>query len=131
MVNMDRIVPIQKIDLLSMVGTVLSIANVSFAVLAAATVNGDFEVTGTGAAGNKLANQPVKSLDFVSGVTGGTVYFVPAYDFEGIKVAGAAATISSGGIGIDDVVPDGATLYKAVLSSGEVTITAVTPSLDA
>ena len=129
MVNNDRIVPIQKIDYLSMIGTVLAIADVSFAVLATTDVEGDFSVTGTGAAGNFLANQPVKTLDFASGVTGGTVYFVPSYDFSAITVAGAAATIDDSGLAIADVVPDGITLYKAVLASGEVTISAVTPSI--
>lgn len=129
MINNDRIVPVQKIDLLSLIGTVLTIAQVEFAVLAALDVEGDFSVTGTGAAGNKLANQPVKTLDFASGVTGGTVYFIPAYDFKTITVAGAAATIDDAGLDLDDIQPDGVTLYKAVLSSGEVTITAVTPSL--
>ena len=124
MINNDRIVPIQKTDLLSLIGTVLAIANVSYGVIASTDIEGDFEVTGSGAAGNKLANQPVKSLDFKSGVTSGTVYFVAAYDYEGFKVAGAAATIADGS---DTVVKDGATLYKAVLGSGEVTITAVTP----
>lgn len=129
MVNNDRIVPIQKIDLLSMYGTILTIANVSFAVIAAIDTLGDFSVTGSGAAGNKLANQPVKTLDFASGVTGGTVYFVPAYDFSAITVAGVVATIDTDGLALADVVPDGVTLYKAVLASGEVTITAVTPAL--
>ena len=123
MVNTDRIVPIQKIDLLSMYGTVLAIASVSFTVLAANDVIGDFSVTGSGAAGNKLANQPVKTLDFASGVTGATVYFVPAYDYAGMTIAGVATTPTG------TVNPDGVTLYKAVLSSGAVTITAVTPAL--
>lgn len=123
MVNNDRIVPIQKIDLLSMYGTILTIANVSFAVLAATDVVGDFSVTGSGAAGNKLANQPVKTLDFASGVTGATVYFVPAFDYDGMTIAGVATTPTG------TVNPDGVTLYKAVLSSGAVTITAVTPAL--
>lgn len=124
MINNDRIVPIQKTDLLSMIGTVLNIASVSYAVLAATDIEGDFSVTGTGAAGNFLANQPVKTLDFPEAVTGGTVYFVPAYDYEGITVAGAAATIADGSA---TVSPDGVTLYKAELASGEVTVTAVTP----
>lgn len=129
MVNKNRIVPIQKIDFLSMIGTVLAIANISCTVLDSATVEGDFTVTGSGAAGTFLANQPVKTMNFASGVTSGTVYFVAAYDFTAIKVNGSAATISSSGIDLDDVEPDGITLYKAVLGSGEVTITAVTPSL--
>lgn len=129
MVNNDRIVPIQKMDLLSMLGTVLAIANVSFTVLAANDTTGDFSVTGSGSAGTFLANQPLTTLDFVSGVTAGTVYFVADYNFAAIKVAGAAATIDDSGLALADVVPDGVTLYKAVLSSGEVTISAVTPSL--
>ena len=129
MVNNDRIVPIQKIDLLSMIGTVLNIANVSFTVLAPTDTTGDFSVTGSGAAGTFLANQPVQTLDFASGVTGGTVYFVPGFDFSAITVAGAAATIDTDGLALADVAPDGVTLYKAVLASGEVTISAVTPSI--
>lgn len=127
MVNYERIVPITKIDLLSLIGTVMTLNNTSFAVLPAKTITGEFEVTGTGAAGNKLANQPVKTCDFVSGVTSGTVYFVPAYDFVGFKVAGAAVDPYTGSV--DEIKPDGVTLYKAVLASGHVTVTAVTPEL--
>ena len=129
MVNNDRIVPIQKIDLLSMYGTVLKIASVSATVLAATDINGDFSVTGTGAAGTFLANQPVKTLDFASGVTSGTVYFVAGYGFGGITVAGAEATIDDSGLGLDEIKPDAVTLYTATLGSGEVTIAAITPSL--
>ena len=127
MINNERIVPIQKVDFLSMIGIVLAIANVSYTVLKAKDPTGDFEVTGSGAAGTKLADQPVKTIDFKSGVTSGTVYFVPAFDFEGINVAGSAATIDDSGLDLDDIKADGITLYKAVLGSGEVTLTAVTP----
>ncbi len=131
MVNEDRIVPIQKIDYLSMIGTVLKLHGTSFAVIASADVAGNFSVTGSGAAGNKLANQPVKTIDFVSGVTSGTVYFVAASDFDKIKVAGAAATLADAGLTYDKVKKDGVTLYTAALSSGEVTITEVTPAVPA
>ena len=128
MINNDRIVPIMKMDLLTMFGTILGLHGTSYTVLASTDVEGDFSVTGTGAAGNKLANQPVKSLDFASGVTSGTVYFVAAYDYAGITVAGAAATIADGSA---TVVADGATLYTAALASGEVTITAISPVVSA
>jgi energy-converting hydrogenase Eha subunit C len=128
MVNNDRIVPITKIDYLSMIGTAMTLASTSFSVLAS-DVEGTFTVTGTGAAGNKLANQPAKSINFASGVTSGTVYFVASNDFTGITVAGAAATIDDSGVALADVAKDGVTLYTAALSSGTVTITAVTPSL--
>lgn len=126
MINNDRIVPIQKIDYLSMIGTILTLHGTSYTVLAATDTEGDFAVTGSGAAGNVLANQPVKSLDFKTGVTSGTVYFVAAYDFGGITVAGAAATAGDGSVTVN---PDGVTLYKAVLGSGTVTVTAITPVL--
>lgn len=129
MVNNDRIVPIMKIDFLSMIGTVMTLNSTSYGLLAAKDVDGNFDVTGSGAVGNKLANQPVKSLDFKSGVTSGTVYFVAAYDFEGLKVAGASATYDDSYLDADDMKKDGITLYKAVLGSGTITLTAVTPSL--
>lgn len=125
MINNDRIVPVQKIDLLSLIGTVLGLHGTSYTVLPATDVEGDFEVTGSGDAGNKLANQPLKSLDFKSGVTAGTVYFVAAFDYEGFKVAGVDATYGEGAT----VKKDGVTLYKAVLGSGTVTITAITPEV--
>ena len=129
MVNNDRIVPVQKMDFLSLIGTCMVLDGTSFGVLAASNVEGDFSVSASGAAGNKLCNQPVRSLDFVSGTTSGTVYFVPAYDYQGIKVAGAAASFNSSYLDDDDVKKDGITLYKAVLSSSTITLTAVTPSL--
>ena len=124
MINNDRIVPVQKTDFLSLIGIILKLHGTSYSVIAASDVEGTFSVTGSGAAGNKLANQPVKTLDFASGVTSGTVYFVADYGYEGITVAGSAATIADGSA---TVKADGLTLYTAALSSGEVTITAVTP----
>lgn len=129
MVNTDRIVPITKIDYLSMIATAMVLTGTSFTVLPSSDVEGTFAVTGTGSAGNFLANQPVKTLDYPTGVTAATVYFVASNDFAGITVADAAATIDDAGLDIDDVKNDGITLYKAALASGEVTITAVTPSL--
>ena len=127
MINKKRIVPIQKMDFLSMIGTILTLIGTSYAVVASATVEGNFTVTGSGAAGNFLADQPVQTLDFASGVTSATVYFVAAYDFSAITVNGSAATIASAGLDLDEIEKDGITLYKAALSSGEVTISAVTP----
>ena len=128
MINKDnRIVPIVKTDFLSLIGTTLALIGTSYAVIESADVKGTFQVTGTGAAGNKLVNQPVYTLDFASGVTSGTVYFVAAYDFAGITVNGSAATIDDSGLALDEIKADGITLYKAVLGSGEVTLTAVTP----
>ena len=126
MINTNRIVPIVKTDLLSAYGTMLALANVSYGVLKSSDILGDFSVSGSGAAGNFLCDQPVKSLDIPAAVTGCTVYFVADYDFGGLTIAGAAPTFDEGYTN-DTILPDCATLFKAVLSSGTVTVTAVTP----
>ncbi len=118
MVNNDRIIPIQKIDYLSLIGTVLALLGVSTVILAPDAVDGRFTVTEDG---DYLANQPVKILDFSNDGAEATVLFVPAYNFAGITLAGSAVDA--------DVLPDGVTLYKAALSSGEVEVLPVTPSL--
>ena len=120
MINGKRIVPVTKTDLLTLVGTVLGLIGTSYDVAESGDVEGNFVVTGTGDVGNLLADQPVKTLDFASGVTAGVVYFVADYDFEGFKVAGVA-------VETDDVKADATTLYTATLSSGDVTVAAVSP----
>lgn len=124
MINTNRIVPVQKIDFLSLIGTVLNLTNTSYTVLQSTTIEGAFSVTGSGAAGNFLCNQPMQSLDFGE-ATSATVYFVAAYDYQGMTIAGVATTPTGA------VNPDGITLYKAVLADGGVTITAVTPNVTA
>lgn len=122
MINTDRIVPVQVIDLISLYGLVLSMnSNNSGLAALDATNPGEFEVVAS--AGSMLiADEPVASLDFASGYSAGTVYFVPAYDYTGFSINGTAVTPESGS---DDVTADGRTLYKAVLASGEVTITQI------
>lgn len=126
MINNDRIVPVMKIDFLSLIGTVMELASISYNVLAATDTEGDFSVTGSGSAGTFLANQPVKTLNFPTAVTGATVYFVPALDYEEMQINGVTEELADGS---DDIVADGITLYKAVLSSGDITVTAVTPMI--
>lgn len=113
MINTDRIVPITKEDLISMYGLILlqASANSSMTALQANDVEGDFSC-GTGI---HLAAEPVKTCDFTG--ASGTLYFVPAFDYAGFTKSGAAVTVTG------DVAADGHTLYKAVLSSGTVTIT--------
>ena len=116
MINTDRIVPVTTTDLLSLYSVILmqASANSAMTALQADDVDGDFTVASTGI---KLAAQPVKSVNFTANA--GTLYFVAAYAYEGFKVNGAAVTPTG------TVVADGHTLYKAVLSSGAVTITQV------
>lgn len=116
MINTDRIVPITKEDLISMYGLILlqASANSSMTALQADDVEGDFSC-GTGI---HLAAEPVKTCDFTG--ASGTLYFVPAFDYVGFTKSGAAVTVAANDVTVD---PDGHTLYKAVLSSGTVTIT--------
>ena len=120
MINTDRIVPVQATDLISLYAVILKMdSNNSGLVKLAATAPGEFSQETNSAVA--LANEPVTELDFASGVTAGTVYFVPALDFKGFSLAGVATefsgTINENGIGSD--------LYKAVLSSGTITVSKV------
>lgn len=118
MINKDRIVSVTKQDLLSIYGTMLKIAGISAAILAADDVEGNFTVPAAG--GAHLANQPVKKLDF-GDATAATVYFVADYFFGGFAIDGADVTATGA------VINDAATLYLATLASGAVTVTAITP----
>lgn len=117
MINTNRIVPIQKIDLISMYGLILKQSNATLAKVSASDVEGDFEIKS--ATTPLIADEPVKTVDFASGVTSATLYFVPAFDYAGFTLAGVAVTPTG------DVNADGYTLYQAVLGSGKVTITQV------
>lgn len=127
MINKDRIVPIVKTDLLSAYGTMLTLAGFSYDILKSSDIPGNFSVTGSGDAGNFLCDQPVRSLDIPADVTDCMVFFVADYDFGGLTVAGAAPTFDEEGYTNDTILPDCATLYSAFLTSGTVTVNAVTP----
>lgn len=115
MINNNRIVPITKIDLLSMYGLVLAISLDSAPTkLDATDTAGDFSQTTNSA--TVLCSEPVKSFNFGSSVTAGTVYFVPAFDYAGFTKTGATLTIAGA-----TVEADGRTLYSATLSSGTLT----------
>ena len=121
MINKDRIVPVTKTDLLTLYGIILKqdSNNSSLAKLASSDVEGDFAIA---SAGTYIADQPLKSGVFGAAVTSGSIFFVAAYDYEGFTKTGATLTVSgpSGG-----VVADGATLYKATISTNALTIAKV------
>lgn len=114
MINANRIVPVMATDLITLYGTIMKLAGTSVTAVQADDP-GVFALTS--GSGNLLAAEPVKTLDFGSGVTSAVLYFVPAYDFAGFTVAGAAVTPS--GAAVD---ADGRTLYTATLASGAITI---------
>lgn len=111
MINTDRIVPVTKIDLLSLYKTMLNVAGTEVTVLPAETVDGIFVINEEGV---YIANQPVKRV-FVN--QDGVLYFVAAYDYEGF--CANDVLIETGGI---EVVADDATLYMATLDNGIITI---------
>ena len=121
MINDARIVPITAVDLISMYGFVLAAAAAAASGTApeklAATDVATFEVDTNSK--TYIASEPVKSLNFGSSITAGTIYFVPAYDFEGFTKTGATLTVTG------DVDPDSRTLYAATLSTNALTIAKV------
>lgn len=121
MINKDRIVCVTKTDLISLYGLILkqdTTNNSTLAKLASKSVDGDFQITSGSAP--LLADQPVKTCDIdatASSVSACTLYFVPALDFVGFSIDGTAVSVTG------DVDADGATLYKAVLATGAITVT--------
>lgn len=122
MINTDRIVPVQATDLISLYGLILlqDSNNSGLTALDASNI-GEFQITS--GSNVLIADEPAKVIDIdatASSVSACTVYFVPAYDYEGFTVDGAAVVTAGA-----TVNADGRTLYKATLSSGTVTIAKV------
>ena len=123
MINKDRIVPVQATDLLSLYGLILKMDttnNSTLAKLDALDVDGAFQVKSGSAP--LLCSQPAETIDIdatASSVSSATIYFVPAYDYKGFTIDGSVVTPTG------SVDADGVTLYKAVLSTGAITITKV------
>lgn len=115
MINNERIVPIQKCDLLTMYGLILTLTEDTAPTKLTADEIGTFTVSTNSA--TVIANEPVKTLDFASGVTAGTVYFVAAYDFAGFTIDGTATATTGDTIDANDV-----TLYSATLADSAITI---------
>lgn len=115
MINTDRIVPVTKIDLITLYGNIITIAGTSISKIDAKGPNGDFDITS--GSGNLLASEPVKSVNFGEDVTAAVVYFIPAYDYEGFSIDGTA--VETAGVDVD---ANGVNLYTATLATGTVTI---------
>lgn len=120
MINTNRIIPIQAIDRLSAIGETLTLAEKAYTVVAADDVEGNFTVSETG---TSLLNQAAKKINFTG--ESGTVLFIPGYSWEGFEVSGAAVEPEG------EIAADCTTLYKAVLASGAVTVTQITPAVPA
>lgn len=122
MINTDRIVPVQATDLISLYGLILlqDSNNSGLTALDASNI-GEFQITS--GSNVLIADEPAKVIDIdatASSVSACTVYFVPAYDYEGFTIDGVAVVTAGA-----TVNADGRTLYKATLSSGTITIAKV------
>lgn len=124
MINSNRIVPVMATDLISLYSTILVQAsgNSGLAKLASSDVAGNYQIKTNNAV--LIADQPVASCDIdatASSVSAATLFFVADPAFAGFTIDGVAETPAAGSV---DVVADGG-LYKAVLASGDITITKV------
>lgn len=118
MINANKIIPVTKSDLLSILANAALLAAKTVTALTA-TAPGVFAISSNPTTDVTICNEPVKSFDFASGSSAAVVYFIADYGYEGFKVAGTAVTTSGA-----DVDPESATLYKATLSGGAVAIAA-------
>lgn len=115
MINIDRMVPVQATDLLSLYGTILKAAGTTLTKASASNAEGDFAIAEAPGSGSVICDEPVKSIALAAGVSAITIYFVPTVDFKGITRATTPVTES----GVVDKNPG--TLYLATLSSNTVT----------
>lgn len=118
MINANKIVPVTKSDLLSILANACLLCGKTVTAIAA-SAPGVFAISSNPATDVAICNEPVKSFDFATGSSAAVVYFIADYGYEGFKVAGTAVETDG-----DDVDANSATLYKATLSSGDVTIAA-------
>jgi len=120
MINANKIIPVTKSDLLSILANACLMCGKTVTAIAA-SAPGVFAISSNPATDVAVCNEPVKVFDFASGSSAATVYFVADYEYQGFKVAGTAVTPTEGSAAVD---ANSATLYKATLSSGSVTIAA-------
>ena len=120
MINANKIIPVTKSDLLSILANACLMCGKTVTAIAA-SAPGVFAISSNPSTDVAVCNEPVKVFDFASGSSAATVYFVADYAYEGFKVAGTAVTPTEGSAEVD---ANSATLYKATLSSGAVTIAA-------
>ena len=120
MINANQIVPVTKTDLISLYGLILLQASGNSSLAKLAVSGGVAKLTTN--SGIVIADLPVDQVDFdmtTSSVSAGTVYFVAGAGYKGVSKDGTLVTPGDGSATVED---DG-TLYKAVLSSGTVTVT--------
>jgi hypothetical protein len=119
MINNDRIVPITKIDYLSLIYVILS-GRGSIGVLK--VVDGVASVPSASQFTQLLVNEPVKKIELVTGSK--PLIFVASHDFEGITLNGEAVNVDT------EIKNDGVSLYGVFQAEGQVDVEAMTPEVD-
>ena len=109
----DRLVPIERTDLMNMYYSILSLTSDNAPAVIQATAPGVFAISEAG-----FCQEPVESA--VVTLASGDFYFVPAFTFAGFVISDEVVTTTG-----DDIAPDGATLYKATVADGGITIAKV------
>ena len=132
MINKDRIIPIQKTDYLSLITTIVNLMagllqqTISYNIIGG-TADGSFTIDEAPADGLAVLSEPVKRIDFASGVPtamdGMLFAFVPAEDFEGFYENGTKLVLAG-----DDVLADGVSLYVALGASDTFGLSLLTPN---
>ena len=118
MMNQNRIVPVTQSDLISLYSSALVLhdGTIEQKSVASEDVPAVFDIADV--SGVFLLDEPVKKATVASGAEV-TLYFVAAYDFEGIYVAGSDEPLSA------DIDNDGKSLFKAVIADGAATVSKV------
>lgn len=128
MINKDRIIPIQRTDYLSLIGTIFACVGYSQVMsltgldyVKAKNVEGDFELPADASSGTAyILTEPAKSIDVTNLVAGAAYFFVPAYNFEGFSAEVGDA---------QDIVKDGVSMYVIVNDGTDTSVRIVTPQL--
>ena len=131
MINHDRIVPVQRIDYLSLLGTVsalmglfssLSLTDLNY--LKAPDVEGNFVIPDTYTSGDGvILTEPAKSIDISDLQAGAGILFVPAYNWEGFTASGAAVEVDT------EIKADGISTYLFITDGNDLTVIALTPDI--
>lgn len=108
----DRIIPIERTDLINVYYTIMSLGGNAPTVIDADSP-AVFTIAEAG-----LCVEPLKKATVTA--TSGSFYFVPAFDYVGFTINGNAVVTTG-----DSVFSDGQTLYKATISSGAIAIAKV------
>ena len=114
MINANRIVPVQKTDLITLYSVILGAGGTTLTKADPSDVEGNVAIATGSNSTHHVVSAPAKKIAFAGTVTADNVYFVASVNgFDGFYVGTTKITPTGA-----DIVADGVTLYKAVLSGG-------------